>query len=99
MTNLSRINFLMINHVTEFRVYLRFLALFLRMQSEVWEELILKASEEGEGMLFNHGHHLHGLVSGTDHELTIESKNKFGWSRPLVVHFSTLPEGKDSWGC
>ena len=90
----------MINHVTEFRVYLRFLALLLRMQSEVWEELILKASEkDGEGMLFNHVHQLHGLLSGNDYELTIESENKFGWSRPLVVHFSTLPEGKDSWGC
>jgi hypothetical protein len=45
------------------------------------------------GMLYNHVHQLHGLKPGTEHELTIESKNKFGWSRPLVSQFSTLPDG------
>lgn len=76
----------------------RILELFTFQASPRWEELLLKANEqdaEQGGMLYNHVHQLHGLTSGTEHELTIESKNKFGWSRPLHVEFTTLPEGNE----
>lgn len=69
---------------------------YRRLSAAHWEELLLKVNEKDadeSGMLYNHVHQLHGLKPGTEHELTIESKNKFGWSRPLVSQFSTLPDG------
>jgi hypothetical protein len=79
-----------------FFVMNNFVIFICLMQASHWEELLLKANEQDSeqgGMLFNHVHQLHGLASATEHELTIESKNKFGWSRPLHVEFTTLPEG------
>lgn len=70
----------------------------LTLKASQWEELLLKANEkdpEQGAMLFDHVHQLHGLASGMEHELTIESKNKFGWSRPLEVDFTTLPQGNE----
>lgn len=55
---------------------------------------MLKAKETdapSDSLVHNHVHQLHGLVAGTEYELAIESMNKFGWSRPLVDKFATLP--------
>lgn len=70
------------------------LSLAFALQASQWEELILKAKEMDkpvDGLVHNHVHQLHGLVAGTEYELAIESMNKFGWSRPLVEKFTTLP--------
>jgi hypothetical protein len=61
--------------------------------------LTLKADDADDNMgmpktLYSHVHQLHNLESGADYELTIESRNKFGWSRPLQIDFSTLQTGK-----
>uniref|UniRef100_A0A0P5XLQ1 Wrapper n=1 Tax=Daphnia magna TaxID=35525 RepID=A0A0P5XLQ1_9CRUS len=92
LTNGVELEWVTVSHTPLMEYRLR----YRRPSASHWEELLLKANEQDSeqgGMLFNHVHQLHGLASATEHELTIESKNKFGWSRPLHVEFTTLPEG------
>lgn len=59
-----------------------------------WDELILKAREMDGGAamdtIYNHVHQLHNLNASTEYELTIQSRNMFGWSHALTTKFTTL---------
>ena len=78
---------------------MKFLFAPIERQAAKWEELTLKADDADDNMgmpktLYSHVHQLHNLESGADYELSIENRNKFGWSRPLQIEFSTLQTGK-----
>ena len=44
--------------------------------------------------IYNHVHQLHNLNASTEYELTIQSRNMFGWSHALTTKFTTLQTGK-----
>lgn len=93
LTNGVELEWIAVSHTPLMEYRLR----YRRPSAAHWEELHLKANEQDAndqaGMLYTHVHQLHGLKPGTEYELNIESKNKFGWSRPLHYPFTTQPDG------
>jgi len=71
--------------VTDYRLRYR------NLTSEQWSDLNLKSKNVTENKFtYDHVHQVQRLEEGTDYELTIESRNNYGWSQPLTVKFTTL---------
>ena len=67
------------------------------LQSEQWSDLNLKSKNVTENKFtYDHVHQVQRLEEGTDYELTIESRNNYGWSQPLTVKFTTLGQGNSN---